>query len=48
MRLVSEDEDGSSGHAFGYETARGRDKPFPRGCRRATPYSGNFFPETRT
>jgi hypothetical protein len=28
MRFVGEDENSSSGHAFGYEKARGRDKPF--------------------
>ena len=35
MRLVSEDEDGSSGHAFGYEKARGADKHFRNRRRRA-------------
>ena len=48
MRFVGEDENGSSGHVFGYEKAQGRDKPFPRARGRATPYSGNFFPGTRT
>jgi len=29
VRFLGEEEDGASGHAFGYETARQTDKPFP-------------------
>lgn len=29
MRFLSEDENSASGHASGYETSRGADKPFP-------------------
>jgi hypothetical protein len=43
MRLVSEDEDGSSGHAFGYETARGADKHFRNRRRRAVPASARYY-----
>jgi hypothetical protein len=30
MHSLGEEENGASGHAFGYETARGRDKSFYR------------------
>jgi hypothetical protein len=31
VRFLGEEENGASGHAFGYETARQADKPFPIG-----------------